>query len=298
MEKLEPCAPCWCGSGKAYKDCHCAFDEKYESLRRRGAHLPPRKLIKNEAQIEKIRRSAKVNVAVLDYVAEHIRPGISTEEIDRWVYEQTAQAGAIPAPLNYEGFPKSVCTSINEQVCHGIPSPEDILCEGDIVNVDCSTILDGYYSDSSRMFIIGETTPEKQKLVEVTRQCVQAGLDEVKPWEPLGNVGEAVTGWRWKNGYTVVREVGGHGVGVEFHEDPFVSYVTRRGTGHDHGPGHDLYHRAHGQHGRQPHLHRRGQRLDHLHAGRQAVGPMGDSGTGHGNGARSTGLVSVSRAFF
>ena len=87
MEKLEPCAPCWCGSGKAYKDCHCAFDEKYESLRRRGAHLPPRKLIKNEAQIEKIRRSAKVNVAVLDYVAEHIRPGISTEEIDRWVYE-------------------------------------------------------------------------------------------------------------------------------------------------------------------------------------------------------------------
>ena len=181
MEKLEPCAPCWCGSGKAYKDCHCAFDEKYESLRRRGAHLPPRKLIKNEAQIEKIRRSAKVNVAVLEYVAEHICPGISTEEIDRWVYEQTAQAGAIPAPLNYEGFPKSVCTSINEQVCHGIPSPEDILCEGDIVNVDCSTILDGYYSDSSRMFIIGETTPEKQKLVEVTRQCVQAGLDEVKP---------------------------------------------------------------------------------------------------------------------
>lgn len=237
MEKLEPCAPCWCGSGKAYKDCHCAFDEKYESLRRRGAHLPPRKLIKNEAQIEKIRRSAKVNVAVLDYVAEHIRPGISTEEIDRWVYEQTAQAGAIPAPLNYEGFPKSVCTSINEQVCHGIPSPEDILCEGDIVNVDCSTILDGYYSDSSRMFIIGETTPEKQKLVEVARQCVQAGLDEVKPWEPLGNVGEAVHRLARKNGYTVVREVGGHGVGVEFHEDPFVSYVTRRGTGMIMAPG-------------------------------------------------------------
>jgi len=174
---------------------------------------------------------------VLDYVADHIRPGISTEEIDRWVYEQTAQAGAIPAPLNYEGFPKSVCTSINEQVCHGIPSPEDILCEGDIVNVDCSTILDGYYSDSSRMFIIGETTPEKQKLVEVTRQCVQAGLDEVKPWEPLGNVGEAVHRLARKNGYTVVREVGGHGVGVEFHEDPFVSYVTRRGTGMIMAPG-------------------------------------------------------------
>ena len=101
MEKLEPCAPCWCGSGKAYKDCHCAFDEKYESLRHPGVHLPPRRLIKNEAQIEKIRRSAKVNIAVLDYVAEHIRPGVSTEEIDRWVYEQTAQAGAIPAPLSW-----------------------------------------------------------------------------------------------------------------------------------------------------------------------------------------------------
>ena len=229
MEKLEPCAPCWCGSGKAYKDCHCAFDEKYESLRRRGAHLPPRRLIKNEAQIEKIRRSAKVNIAVLDYVAEHIRPGVSTEEIDRWVYEQTVARGGIPAPLHYEGFPKSVCTSINDQVCHGIPSEDDVLCTGDIINVDCSTIYKGYYSDSSRMFIIGETTPEKKKLVEVTLECVKAGLEQVKPWGYLGDMGQAVHDLAKKNGYSVVRDVGGHGVGVKFHEEPWVSYVTKRG---------------------------------------------------------------------
>ena len=237
FKKLERNDPCWCGSGRKYKKCHEAFDEKIRKIQEEGHIVPGHELIKTPEQIAAIRESCAINIAVLDYVAEHIRPGISTEEIDRWVYEQTAQAGAIPAPLNYEGFPKSVCTSINEQVCHGIPSPEDILCEGDIVNVDCSTILDGYYSDSSRMFIIGETTPEKQKLVEVTRQCVQAGLDEVKPWEPLGNVGEAVHRLARKNGYTVVREVGGHGVGVEFHEDPFVSYVTRRGTGMIMAPG-------------------------------------------------------------
>ena len=175
MEKLEPCAPCWCGSGKAYKDCHCAFDEKYESLRRRGAHLPPRKLIKNEAQIEKIRRSAKVNVAVLDYVAEHICPGISTEEIDRWVYEQTAQAGAIPAPLNYEGFPKSVCTSINEQVCHGIPSPEDILCEGDIVNVTIEDVQGASHlaGENRTVFLNGQQLPAE----------LQAGIVGMKKGE-------------------------------------------------------------------------------------------------------------------
>ena len=237
MHMIDRNSPCWCGSGLKYKKCHYDFDEKLKMYENKGCIVPEHNMIKTPEQIEKIKASARVNIAVLDYVAEHIKAGVTTEEIDQWVYDETTKRGAIPAPLNFEGFPKSVCTSINEQVCHGIPSPEDILCEGDIVNVDCSTILDGYYSDSSRMFIIGETTPEKQKLVEVTRQCVQAGLDEVKPWEPLGNVGEAVHRLARKNGYTVVREVGGHGVGVEFHEDPFVSYVTRRGTGMIMAPG-------------------------------------------------------------
>ena len=222
--------PCWCGSGKPYISCHHAFDERIKQFRRKGAMVPTHKMIKNPKQIAGIREACKINVAVLDYVAEHIRAGISTEEIDRWVYDETTRMGGIPAPLNYEGFPKSVCTSINDQVCHGIPSEDDILIEGDIINVDCSTIYKGYFADSSRMFIIGETTPERRKLVEVTKACVEAGLEQVKPWGFLGDMGQAVHDLARKNGYTVVREVGGHGVGIEFHEEPWVSYVTKRGT--------------------------------------------------------------------
>lgn len=237
MYKLDRNAPCWCGSGKKYKHCHEEFDAHLEALKEQGFEVPDRKLIKNEAQIEAIRQSAKINIAVLDYVAAHIRTGITTEEIDRWVYTETTRMGGIPAPLNYEGFPKSVCTSINDQVCHGIPSEEDELLEGDIVNVDCSTILNGYFSDSSRMFILGETDPANKKLVEVAKACVEAGLQQVRPWGLLGDVGAAVNALAKKNGYSVVREVGGHGVGIEFHEDPFVSYVAKKGTGMVMAPG-------------------------------------------------------------
>lgn len=222
--------PCWCGSGAKYKRCHEAFDAKVEGFRLRGAEVPTHALIKTPAQIEKIKESAKVNIAVLDYVAEHIGPGVTTEEIDRWVYDLTLKHHAIPAPLNYEGFPKSVCTSVNDQVCHGIPSPHVTLKEGDIVNIDCSTILDGYFSDSSRMFCIGKVSPEKQRLVDVTRESLNVGLKEVKPWGFLGDMGQAIHDFATANGYSVVREIGGHGVGLEFHEDPWVSYVSRRGT--------------------------------------------------------------------
>ena len=180
--------------------------------------------------MEGIRRSAAINIAVLDYVAQHIREGISTEEIDQWVYQETIKAGAIPAPLNYEGFPKSVCTSINEQVCHGIPSPKDILKEGDIINVDVSTIYQGYFSDSSRMFCIGKVSEEKKKLVEVTKECVKLGLEQVKPWGFLGDMAQAVNDHAKANGYSIVREIGGHGCGLEFHEDPWVGYIGKRGT--------------------------------------------------------------------
>ena len=139
-------------------------------------------MIKNPEQIAAIRESAKINVAVLDYVAEHIHAGITTEQIDLWVYEQTTHRGGIPAPLNYEGFPKSVCTSVNDQVCHGIPSADVILKDGDIINVDVSTIYNGYFSDSSRMFCIGEVSPRKKRLVEVTKQSIDEGLKHVKPW--------------------------------------------------------------------------------------------------------------------
>ncbi len=222
--------PCWCGSGKKYKVCHQAFDEKIAMYAAKGCIVPKHEIIKTPEQIAKIKESAKINVAVLDEVAEKIHAGMSTEEIDQIVYERTTQMGGIPAPLNYEGFPKSVCTSVNEQVCHGIPSKDVILKEGDIINVDVSTILNGYYSDSSRMFCIGEVSPEKKKLVEVTKECVELGLKEVKPWGFMGDMGQAVHDHAFANGYTVVREIGGHGVGLKFHEDPWVSYNTKRGT--------------------------------------------------------------------
>ncbi|MCD8153557.1 MAG: methionyl aminopeptidase [Clostridiales bacterium] len=223
--------PCWCGSGRKYKKCHEAFDEKCARFRQEGFAVPAHSLIKTAAQVEKIKESCRINVAVLDYVAEHIRPGISTLEIDRWVHSETVRQGGIPAPLNYEGFPKSVCTSVNEVVCHGIPSEEEILREGDIVNVDVSTIYNGYYSDSSRMFCIGRVSPEREKLVKVVKECVEIGISRVKPWTPMGNMGHAVHQHALENGYTVVREIGGHGVGLEFHEDPWVSYTSAEGSG-------------------------------------------------------------------
>ena len=222
--------PCWCGSGKKYKACHAAFDEKIARFAQEGHRVPTRDLIKNADQIAGIKESAKINVAVLDYIEEHIHAGMSTAEIDKIVYDMTTSMGGIPAPLNYEGYPYSVCTSVNEQVCHGFPSEDVILKEGDIVNVDCSTILNGYFSDSSRMFCIGEVSPEKKRLVEVTKECVYKGLEAVHPWGFLGDMGLAVHDHAYANGYTIVREIGGHGVGLKFHEEPWVGYHSRKGT--------------------------------------------------------------------
>ena len=183
---------CWCGSGRKYKKCHLDNDERLEELYEMGFEVPQRSLLKTAADIEGIKKSAEINIGVLDYVAERIGVGVSTEEIDQWIHDYTVEHGGIPADLNYEGYPKSVCTSINEVVCHGIPSPDDVLKDGDIVNVDCSTILDGYFSDSSRMFCIGEVPEEKRLLVEETKHALEAGLAAVKPWGLLGDVGAAV----------------------------------------------------------------------------------------------------------
>lgn len=194
-------------------------------------------LVKSIEQIEGIRESGKINTAVLDYVEAHIQAGVSTEEIDRWVYEETVRMGAIPAPLNYEGFPKSVCTSRNNVICHGIPNEKEILKEGDIINVDVSTIYNGYFSDASRMFCIGEVSADKKRLVQVAKESIQVGLMEVKPWKPLGDMGHAIHMYAMSQGYSVVEQIGGHGVGLKFHEDPFVSYVSPKGTGEIMVPG-------------------------------------------------------------
>ena len=230
-KKINRNDPCWCGSGKKYKNCHETFDEKLKQYEIKGIEIPPRKIIKTPAQIEGIRESAKINIAVLDEVADKIRIGMTTEDIDKIVYDTTTKMGGIPAPLNYEGFPTSVCTSLNNVVCHGIPTDQEQLLDGDIINVDVSTIYNGYFSDSSRMFCMGDVDPSWKRLVDVTKECVQIGIEHARPWTLLGDLGAAVHKHAVDNGYSVVREIGGHGCGVEFHEDPYVSYVSLPGTG-------------------------------------------------------------------
>lgn len=207
------------------------LDKKVLYYQNKGCLVPTRQLIKTPEQIEGIRRSGIINTGVLDLVESEIRAGMSTAQIDKLVYDYTVAHGAIPAPLNYEGFPKSVCTSINEVVCHGIPSEDEILEEGDIINVDVSTILDGYYSDASRMFIIGKTTPEKEKLVNVAKECLEIGMQAAQPFGFVGDIGNAIEKHAKKNGFSVVRDLCGHGVGLEFHEEPDVEHFGKKGTG-------------------------------------------------------------------
>ena len=221
---------CWCKSGLKYKKCHLEFDEKLDRLRRKGHIVPTRNLIKTKDQIEGIKKSDKINNGILDLISEKIKEGMATEDIDKLAYDYTISNGAIPATLNYEGYPKSICVSINNEVCHGIPSKEVILKRGDIVNVDVTTILNGYYSDASRMFMIGEVNEEAKKLVQVTKECLKKGLQAVKPWGFLGDIGAVIQEHAESNGYSVVREFGGHGVGLDIHEDPFVFHFGKRGT--------------------------------------------------------------------
>ena len=173
---------------------------------------------------------SEINNGLLDLISENIKDGMTTEEIDKLAYDYTVSNGGIPATLNYDGFPKSICVSINNVVCHGIPSNDVILKSGDIVNVDATTILNGYYSDASRMFMIGEVNEEAKNLVQVAKECLNKGLKEVKPWGFLGDIGAAIQEHAESNGYSVVRDFGGHGVGLDIHEDPFVFHFGKRGT--------------------------------------------------------------------
>lgn len=207
-----------------------AIDRKLSRLAAKGHIVPDKSILKTPEQVEAIRKSAQLNTAILDHVSEHIRAGMSTADIDKLVYDYTTAHGGIPAPLGYEGFPKSVCTSLNNEICHGIPDENIILQEGDILNVDVSTILDGYYSDASRMFAIGKISERAEKLLKVTHECVKLGLAAAKPWGHLGDIAHAINSHARANGYSVVEDIGGHGIGLEFHEEPFVSYVTPKGS--------------------------------------------------------------------
>ncbi len=194
-------------------------------------------IIKNETQIAGIRKSCHLTRDILDAITPRIAPGITTEQINTWVHEMTLAHGAIPAPLNYRGFPKSVCTSINEVICHGIPSPDRMLREGDILNVDVTSILDGYYGDSSRMFLIGDVSSEARKLVRVTRECMELGIAQVKPGNRLGDIGHAIQQHAEGHGYSVVRAFVGHGTGIHFHEAPDVMHYGAPHTGVEMIPG-------------------------------------------------------------
>lgn len=225
---------CWCGSGKKYKKCHLRFDEVLDSFKInvfKSQERPDRKLINNEADIEGIRKAAVINTGALDLAATMMEAGRDTLSINDAVHKFIVESGGIPACLNYEGFPKSICISLNDVVCHGIPSKDTILKEGDIVNVDITTNLNGYFADASRMFMIGEVDADAKRLVEVAKECMEAGIAAAKPWHFVGDIGDAVDKHARANGCSVVTALGGHGVGKDFHLEPYVAHVGEVDTG-------------------------------------------------------------------
>lgn len=197
---------------------------------REGNHVAVE--IKSRAEIEKMRATCRLAGQVLDFIAPHVVPGVTTGALDRLCHEFILKHRAYPSPLNYKGFPKSICTSANEVVCHGIPG-DRVLVDGDILNIDITTTLDGYFGDCSDMYIVGgATTPEAQKLVDVTRESLWLGIREVGPGKRIGDIGQAISDFAHKqHGYGVVEAFCGHGIGREFHMAPQVSHVGKSGTG-------------------------------------------------------------------
>lgn len=227
MRKLEPNDPCWCGSGKKYKKCHWLQDCELDKYRREGFKILPHTIIRNQEEIEKLRLAGALNHAILDMIESEVKEGVSTGHLDDLIREFTYDHHAIPACLDYEGYPKSCCISINEVVCHGIPSYDRILKDGDILNIDCTTILNGYYGDSSRMYCVGNVSDKAKDLINVTKECLEIGLNEVKPYARLNNIGDAIEPYANEHGYSVVRDLCGHGIGTDFHTEPEVVHYAQ-----------------------------------------------------------------------
>lgn len=194
-------------------------------------------IIKTAEQIEGIRKSCRLAAETLDYAAQFVKPGISTGFIDKKIEEFIVSHGAIPATKGYNGYPKSSCISPNNVVCHGIPSENTILKDGDIINIDVTTILNGFYGDTSRMFTVGEISPQAERLVDATLHCLNLGIEQVKPGNYFGNIGFVINRYAMSKGYSVVYEFCGHGVGIDFHEEPQVDHAARRNTGELMKPG-------------------------------------------------------------
>ena len=202
------------------------MDEKLESFAIQGYPLPSRKLIKTPDEIVGIRKASRLTSKLLDQLNTVIKPGMTTDDINTWVYDETIKHGAKPAPLGYKGYPKSVCTSLNDVVCHGIPDAT-FLKNGDILNVDITCILNGFYGDSCRMYEIGNVSDEGKTLCRVTKECLQIGIDQVKPYVSVSVIGDAIQEHAHKHGYSIVETFGGHGIGTKFHEEPFIFHYSR-----------------------------------------------------------------------
>lgn len=225
---------CWCGSGKKYKKCHLNFDERIDSiefLKNKGQVRPKHKLINNAADIEGIKRAAVINAGALELAGSLVKEGVDTLTINDAVHEYITSHGAHPSCLGFEKFPKSLCISLNNVVCHGIPSKKTVLKNGDILNIDITTDLDGYFADASRMFTVGEISAEAERLIRVTREIMEVGIAAAQPWHFVGDIGAACSKMARANGYSVVTDLGGHGCGKAFHLDPFVSHDCAAGTG-------------------------------------------------------------------
>jgi methionyl aminopeptidase len=222
--------PCPCGSGIKYKKCCLGKDLQVN--RDPGAMYAQRYKIrlKEKADIEGIRKAGQLVLETFEQIKDKIRPGIKTDEINTIVHEFTLKKGAQPAPLNYRGFPKSVCVSINEEVCHGIPGKR-VLADGDIVNVDITSILNGYYADANKTFFAGKPGTDARKIVSVARECLKRGISMVKPGNTVGDIGWAIQTYAEDQGCSVVRDFVGHGVGFEFHESPQIPHFGQKGQG-------------------------------------------------------------------
>ena len=203
------------------------LDKKLELLKQQGKKVPTKKMIKTKQQIEGIKKAAIVNSGLLDYIEENIKAGMSTEQIDIMAKDYTKKHNAICADYQYCGYPKHICVSVNDVVCHGIPSDDQILQEGDIVNVDATTMVDGYYADASRMFMIGKVSKEAKQLVEDTKKALEIGISSIIPYQScIGDIGSAIENFAKAHGYSVVKEFCGHGVGLALHEDPYVLHFN------------------------------------------------------------------------
>jgi methionyl aminopeptidase len=222
--------PCPCGSGSKYKKCclgkAIAPDRDIEALysNKYGIQL------KKERDIEAIRKAGRLVLETLELVESKLKPGLVTDEINTLVHEFTIKNGAKPAPLNYRGFPKSVCVSANEVICHGIPGNR-VLADGDIVNVDVTSILNGYFADANRTFFVGTPQEDATRIVKVARECLRRGMSAIKPGNTLGDIGWAIQSYAEAQGCSVVREFVGHGVGFEFHEPPQIPHFGNKGSG-------------------------------------------------------------------